>query len=456
MQNNNLIYKIVSSLDQAFAFFNKNGDLEYYNESFLKLWNLEKKEVDETKPSIVDFFSIIIENNTLIITESLSQFIESLKRTLAQSELNISKTILCNPNKVINETVTKLEEGILFVWKDNTDINNLYKQASIVNSNISQIVKNIPLPMLFIESTGKIIEQSNHFNQSLGIVCKEGMHIRELLTKLSNFITSDLEFTKIVDSTLNQQEYSNMFTKSDNSLYIKVIPMLASKSMFIASLEQNEIDVMQNLEALKQSLQESYNNIYLKLDSYLNNHISNSKNYIELVASNYAGEINKKQAVFLQKAQENIKEMSDYISYHADGINIEDQKEDMVQVNIEDIITNNVIGLKNEIEHKKINLTLDLTNSMFLRSHPKQLNRLLKVIFIEILDKLPYKGILNIYSNKHSLEIKHNCRDLVFSKQHQTQDIKSLFMFSLLKALSLNITQEDIEGLKVITFKSIK
>ncbi len=448
----NTIYEIVSNLEQAFAFFDQNGDLKHYNKVCLDLWRLHENITEEESPSIADFFSIIIENGSLIITESPSDFIKNIASTILQKNLNISRTILCNPNKVVSEKIISLQDGVLFTWKDNTVVNNLHKEASIVNSNISQIIKHIPIPLLFIESNGKVIEQSNYFNQSLGVFCQEGMHIRKIFEELKDYVQNEDDLKKIIESIFNQQEYSNVLKNEDGeSIYIKVIPMLSSKSLLFISLEQKELDVLENIDFIKESLQQNYKNIYLKLNTYINNPLTNAKNYLELVTKEYAGSLNKRQSSFLNKVHENIEDIANQLYYHVENINISQKSHSLDDVIVGDIIATTIINLKQTIEQKQISLELEIEDHLSIKSDKNQLTKLINLMCTEIIENLPYKGILKIKSNEGCFfSLHHNCQSVLFTKNTAVRDIKTLLVFNILDALNIKINQIQEQNLNCI------
>ncbi len=219
--------EILGSLGTAFAVFNQNMNLDFYNQSFATLWNL-KNDYLNNNFSYLTFLDIIRENRLLPEVPDYKSFKNDEAKKFSQI-IEPTSDLLHLPN---GKTVRRMRSpypmgGIVFAYEDISDRLAATSAYNELMSRQNDILENIFDAVLIFGVNGRLIFFNNAYV--------------DLWNADKNFLKTEPSFNDVLDSQKSFFRQNDDWTILKKGISDNILSMVSK----IITLKRNNGDILQ-------------------------------------------------------------------------------------------------------------------------------------------------------------------------------------------------------------------
>ncbi len=443
----NILKYILNNLDVSVALFDSNAQLVTFNNNLLDLWHINQDFL-LSNPNIVEFFEVIREKGVIPEFDNFREFCEEISNTARSSGSYIKvKTILLPSGKNIEETINKSEDGLLFIWRDISDVSDIARNLSTYKNLYNRLVEKNPKPLTIIGSNGliegyntKFLEKFNLDRDSIG----DHNHARELLSKMAILENRDQDRAILLGNLVSSRSFNlSIKLTEDSNLHINGIYLQNSSTFVQWDLQNNDSKV--TVEINTESVANLHNSLILDLNTVISTPVSNIIGFADLLQNEYVGNLNLRQKEYMEK----ILQMAEFINFELNNkIELTEIENTNSSLDIEDVDINVVIAytlnqLKPRLKKKNIAIKLDIPTKLHtIKSNEVLLNKSFCLLLMYIIEQNNYNSEIKILVeqiNTNTLfTIKDNAKATLLSQSDMIKRYDLNLALKILKKLNFN------------------
>jgi signal transduction histidine kinase len=363
--------EFLENITVGIAIFDSNRKLQFYNQSFTRLWGLVNEYLD-TKPQFENILYKLHQDRKITEHANFTQYIqEQIKLFDTLTTSNSTFLHLPDGRSIKSIIIPQALGGLLFSYEDMTDHYALQTSYNILFKVHTTTLDNVQEAISVFGRDGSLTLFNNKFVNLWKIdisILKNNPNLFGLTDQYEKFFIKEEDIKKhnnLIYTSFSERKISNIIiNRADNIIVKRIIVPLPDGAIMISDLDITDSYLFE------QSITERYkaleNSDYIKLKflenvSYeLRSPLMSIMGFSELLKSDKNIALSTKQSEYIGYILDASKKLSESIKDIIDVSLIE--QEELVlcleECNILEIITNIINRYEDVIQHQNLNIIL--------------------------------------------------------------------------------------------------
>lgn len=357
LQQIKMYHEVFEALDTGIAIYDSNKHLTYFNQTFSKTFELDKKLL-KNKPT----FSEILEDRRFRRKlPELTNFIEYKNKQNRKFNILMTPTIelehLPDGRTIKNITTAHHLGGLFSIFKNVTNKLNLERKLNLLIDVKKEIIHNL-LEGVAIFGSDNRLKFSNLAFRKMWNLSREKVKADTHLTNLLEEIKSFFDFkdnwetfkNKIINFVTNRIQKNKILIRNDGTiLNFSYIPLPDGTNLMVY-IDITKNDNIPDNKSITQVTPKLLTNISHELLVPLNSALSSS----EILLNQYFGTLNHQQTNYIAKIHNSSQQLLNFINDILDLTKIETKqiKLNLVSIDTYNLLYNIIESLKQQFQLK--------------------------------------------------------------------------------------------------------
>jgi len=401
---------LLESSANACAIYDSRTRLMFFNQAFIKLWNLDEKWL-VTNPTYGEVLESLRERRQLPEQLDFRMF-KSEQLKLFNNVMSPHNDFFFLPDgrylRVI--AIPYALGGLLFSYEDITDKLTMEREFKTLSAVQKETIDHLNEGISVFSESGRLQLSNKQFAEMWQldpIYLKSKPHITAIVTALNEHITSGNTMDMMLHA-LNSRNRNKITinTRRNKVIDVMIVPLPDGATMISYSDITDSTLVETTLIEKNQALQDADNlkTEFLANVSYeLRSPLTSILGFAQALDKNYCGKLNQLQAEYISNIHDSsqylmtlINDLLDLASIDAGYIQL-----DVVKLNIYDLMTSIMELVKERAKSRKIKLSMSCDDTIkFMEGDKKIIKQILFKILSNAIENSKAQQIIKFYTKR--------------------------------------------------------